>query len=239
MKKILLLTMFFLFLPSICLSDETIKGHYCYTYGDNESLKEARELTRTLAIRDAIESYRVFIESTSTVKNFKLTNDLLQMISSGYLKNVEVLEHTEKGRTICETIQAGISPKAVENLVKRAVRKRTKRFEELGLDNNGCLKILKVDDRSYSIGDQRYIKVIVKVLKRTGGLFTSSDQNEKPCFKICVDFFDYNGDPMGGSSKFVHTDFIEMLPGEIKALYIKKPSSDLKSFRIWLPRQQR
>ena len=45
MKRMLLLVIFVLFLPSIGFADEIIKGHYCYTYGDNESLKEARELT--------------------------------------------------------------------------------------------------------------------------------------------------------------------------------------------------
>ena len=31
-----------------------ITGHYCYTYGDKESMQEARTLTRTLAIRNAV-----------------------------------------------------------------------------------------------------------------------------------------------------------------------------------------
>ena len=62
-----------IFTVSNCYADEIIKGHYCYTYGDNESLKEAKEITRTLAIRNAIESYRVFITSASTVNNFQLT----------------------------------------------------------------------------------------------------------------------------------------------------------------------
>ncbi len=235
MKKLFIPFIFiFIFLLLIipgAFADEIIKGHYCYTYGDNESLKEARELTRTLAIRDAIESYRVFLESTSTVKDFKLTNDLLQIISSGYLKDIKVLEHVEKGRTVCDTIQASISPKAVENIIKREVRKRTKKIEELGLDNNGCLKILKV--KAYDA--KHSIKVVVKVLKRTGALFTSSSQNSKPCFKICVDFFDSDGDPMGGSSRFIHVSFTEMLPGEIKALTFSAPFN-AKLYRVWLPK---
>lgn len=64
-----------IFTVSNCYADEIIKGHYCYTHGDNESLKEARETTRVLAIRNAIESYRVFITSASRVANFQLTND--------------------------------------------------------------------------------------------------------------------------------------------------------------------
>lgn len=153
-SSLICLLVFFAFLVSLavpiqpCLADEIIKGSYCYTYGDNESLREARELTRTLAIRNAIESYRVFIESTSKVKNFQLTNDIVQVISSGYLKNIKVLEYTEEGRTVCETIQATVSPQAVENLLKIAVRKRTKRIEEHGIDSNRYLKIVATRKRS-------------------------------------------------------------------------------------------
>ena len=107
-----------MFLSSLCFADEIIQGHYCYTYGDNESLKEAREFVRTLAIRDAIESYKVFVKSASTVKNFKLTKDLINTISSGYLKNVKILEHTEEGRTVCETIQASVEPREIEKIIK-------------------------------------------------------------------------------------------------------------------------
>ena len=94
--------------PFLSSAGDIVQGHYCYTYGDNESLKDARELTRLLATRNAIESYRVFITSTSNVKNFQLTNDLVQIISSGSLKDIKVIEHKEQGRTICETIQAKI-----------------------------------------------------------------------------------------------------------------------------------
>ena len=189
-----------------------------------------------MAIRDAIESYRIFVESTSTVKNFKLTNDLIQMITSGYLKNIKVLKHTEKERTVCETIQASISPKAVENIIKREVRKRTKKVEKLGLDNNGYLKILKVKNALKGDTSWRrpHIEVIVKVLQRTGSLYPPSDKNLSHRFKICVDFFDSDGDPIGGYSKFIH-QYTDMLPGEIRAVSFEIPS-DVKSWRVWLPK---
>lgn len=110
----------FLLTSSLCFADDVIQGRYCYTYGDSESLKEARALTRTLAIRNAIESYGTFISSTSNVKNFQLMSDLIKMISTAYLKDIKVIEHKEEGRTICEAIQAKISPQAVENIIKEA-----------------------------------------------------------------------------------------------------------------------
>ena len=80
-----------LLLPTLGLADEVIKGHYCYTYGDNESLREARDITRTLAVRNAIESFGVYVVSTMTVKDFVLTDDLVNTISTGYLKDIQVL----------------------------------------------------------------------------------------------------------------------------------------------------
>ena len=96
-KYILALTLFFV---PICLNAETIKGHYCYTYGDNETLIEAKELTKSLAIRNAIESYEIYLTSSTKVTDFKLTNDIIQVLSSGYLNNVRMLEHTENNRRL-------------------------------------------------------------------------------------------------------------------------------------------
>lgn len=123
-SETLIMYIFLSFAAPMCFCDDTIHGHYCYTYGDNESLKEARERTKSLAIRDAIESYRVFVESMTTVDGFTLTDDLIQTISSGYLKNIRTIEHTEKGRTVCYTIQAIVAPSEIESIIKRQTNKR-------------------------------------------------------------------------------------------------------------------
>jgi len=232
MKNLFNLFLLFCFtiVPLKLLAGETIIGHYCYTYGDNESLIEARELVRTLAIRNAIESYRVFIQSTTNVKNFKLTSDIIQIITSGYLKNVKVIEHSEKGRTICETIQASIEPKALKNIIKREIKRRTKKIEEMGIDNNGYLKILNIKKLNNS-----KIRVTVKVLKRTGSLYFSSDRNKKPYFRICIDFYDSEGNPFEGNCSFIHTSSVEMIPGQITAVYFSIPSETV-SYRVWLPK---
>jgi hypothetical protein len=230
MKKGLFLLYLLLCMPSVCFADEIIQGHYCYTYGDSESLMEAKALTRTLAIRDAIESYKVFVESSSTVANFALTSDLVQLISSGYLRNIQVLKHDIKGRTICETVQASVSPQEIATVVKKLAKERAEQVEALGVDNNGCLKILKVKRK------EEEVSIVVKVLKHTGSLTGTHDQNLKPCFKVCVDFFDAEGDPMKGDSQFIHTSASEMLPGEITAVAFEIPWG-AKSFKAWLPKE--
>jgi hypothetical protein len=234
----LILGTLFIF-PTLSLADDIIQGHYCYTYGDNESLREARELTKSLAIRNAIESYRVFITSASTVKNFQLTNDLVQIISSGYLKNLEVIEHKEEGRTICETIQAIISPDAVENIIKKEIRERIKGTEEIGLANNGFLKILNIrkGGNPYSFSwppAKEAVFVTLKVLKRTGSLYPDYERKQKPYFRICIDFYDSEGNPIGGDSNFVHQNHTEMIAGQIKTTVFPIPK-DAQSWKVWLP----
>lgn len=122
--KIILLAVYLY--PISSFADDTISGHYCYTFGDNESLKEAKEITRSLAIKNAIESYRIFVASTSKINNFQLTNDLIQVISSGYLKDLKVKKHSENGRKICDTVEAKVSPQDVENALRDAIANRDK-----------------------------------------------------------------------------------------------------------------
>ena len=103
-------------------ADETIKGHYCYTYGDNETLKESRELTKKLATRNATESYRIYVVSKSKVKDFHFTDDLIDTISMGYLKNIRVTEHTEKDRTICETVEGEVNASEFDALIAQLIK---------------------------------------------------------------------------------------------------------------------
>ena len=230
-----------------CLADEIIKGHYCYTHGDNESLREARELTKTLAIRNAIESYRVFIESTSKVQNFQLTNDIVQMISSGYLKDIKVLEHTEEGRTVCDTIQATVSPQAVEKIIKREVRNRNRRIEQTGIDNNGYLKILSVWENKYEdetktiytgkpvMIKKRTINVRLKVLKP----LLEREMSKNPHYYVCVEYYDDDGNP--SSTEKVHvrdSGYIgkDLIAGEIITVTFFNQYGWSTPYRVWLPK---
>jgi hypothetical protein len=113
-----LLVLFLMSAVSLGFSQDTIQGKYSYTYGDKESLVEARQTCKDLAIRDAIESYYIFVESSTNVENYQLKEDLIQSIAAGYLKDLKILEQTEEGRTITITIQATVLPDEVKNLVQ-------------------------------------------------------------------------------------------------------------------------
>ncbi|MFC1822705.1 AMIN domain-containing protein [Thermodesulfobacteriota bacterium] len=231
MKKLILMTILILLFPGFALSDEIIEGHYCYERKGRESIEEARAMTRTLAIKDTVESSDIFIGSAGRVDNAALTNEILQIIISGYLSDLKVTEHTEKGGTICESIQARVTPEELMPVIERAMRKRAKRIEEQGIENNGCLKILKIEKKQDRYGQR--IEVVVKILKATGSLFHAAHRNKRPCFKINMDFIDPSGIPIGGESQFIHESDVEMLPGEVKALFFYPPAEG-KAYRVWL-----
>ena len=106
------------------LAQDTIQATYSYTYGDSESLVEARQTCKDLALRQAIESYSIFVESSTEVENFQLKDDLVTSIAAGNLKNVQILEQTEEGRTITMTVQAEVVAEEVESLVAELVASR-------------------------------------------------------------------------------------------------------------------
>jgi hypothetical protein len=98
-----------------------VVGEETYTYGDNESLVSARQVARSMAIRRAIESYQIFVDAASTVKDFQLKNDIIQTISSGYLHDLQVVEETAQGRTIHVKIRAYIAPNEIKAVLARAL----------------------------------------------------------------------------------------------------------------------
>ncbi|MEJ2629468.1 MAG: hypothetical protein P8078_13065, partial [bacterium] len=116
-KMIFLLCLIF----STVQAQDTIQGSYSYTYGDNESLVEARQTCKDLALREAIESYAVFIESSTKVENFQTKDDIVESISAGYLQNVTVVEQQEEGRTITMTVEAVVSPEEVKSIIDKLV----------------------------------------------------------------------------------------------------------------------
>ena len=108
---------------SVTFAQDKIQGTYTYTYGDKESLVEARQTCKDLAIRDAIESYYVFVESSTGVENYQIKDDMIQSIAAGYLKDLRIIEQDEEGRTISMTVEATVMPDEVQQLVQSLATK--------------------------------------------------------------------------------------------------------------------
>lgn len=100
-------------------SQDVIRGAYSYTYGDSESLVQAKQTCKDLAVRDAIESYYIFVESSTEVENATIKEDIINTLSAGYLKDLKVVEQTEEGRTISTIVEATVNPDEVQALVQK------------------------------------------------------------------------------------------------------------------------
>jgi len=120
-KRIIL---FVLLVASSLLAQDMIKGTYSYTYGDSESLVEARQTCKDLALRQAIESYAIFIESSTKVQDFQLKEDIIETISAGYLTHIKILEQNEEGRNITMTVEAMVDSSAVQSVIANQVNQQ-------------------------------------------------------------------------------------------------------------------
>lgn len=208
----------FALFSGIGFAEDIIQGQYCYTYGDRESLQEARELTRFLAIRNAIESYGVFISSASSVKNFTLTNDLVQIISQGYLKDIKVISHKEEGRMICDEIQASISPQAIENIMKN-IKGKVEEADIPDLPSNPCIRVVNIRK-----SEEGLIEVVVKAL------LLINYEVQASLRIVHIDYYDSKGNPIGRDGRFI----VEMTPGQIKSVTFSEPPEGTASWRVWL-----
>ena len=146
-KYMPVITILAILLAGVVNAAETIKGHACYHYSDNESLNDARDIALSMAKREALESYSVFVESSSVVENHVLKNDLIASLSAAVLKNLKVIGKSldTKNRKVCRTIQAKIEPVEVKKEIKQKIN-----FYEInkgnfptGLPETKYIKVLK------------------------------------------------------------------------------------------------
>jgi hypothetical protein len=206
-----------------------IVGDYRYFYHDPVSSAEARNIAYTEAVRLAIDSSRIFIDTTRSVMDPQLLNHLKQVIASGYLKDLQVLEESEKGRTVRVKVRATINPQEIKTVLEREIN-RGQGKEPPGLDQNRALKILSVREESDGT-----VAVVFKALKRLDWLNTAYDGSLRETADVMIDFYDEQGVPIGTerfpARKSSNGDM--MNPGEIGVAKFTKPSN-ARSYRAWL-----
>lgn len=101
---------------------EPVRGLGCYTYGDGETPALAHAAAKAEARKQAVESYRVYLQSASTVKNFQLEHDVVETASAAILQGEQVEKKEEKGREICITIAAEINPVEMDKLIQERIK---------------------------------------------------------------------------------------------------------------------
>jgi len=232
MKWICGLVAALLCLPVFCLAEEVpVQGRHCLSIGGDRSVEEARLLVHSLAIRKALEKTGV-LDEASVSESWIRADDLVQVILSGHVKDVRVLEHGETDEAVCETVEIRVDPEALREAVRREVRNRVEAIEERGLGNNGCLKLLAVQEDEDRYG--RRVEAVARVLKNTGALNSSEQRRRKPCFKVCIDFMGPGGVPVGGDARFIDESAEGTVAGEMRSLSFYVPK-EARSYRVWLP----
>lgn len=98
---------------------ETVRASHCYRYGDDEAFNKARETAINIALKQAIRSHRVFIESSTRIKNFQLDDDIIATTSVAMLKNTTVENEERKPQEICVTVTASLNTNSAEELIRQ------------------------------------------------------------------------------------------------------------------------
>ena len=173
-KSLFLYLSFILFFSASLFSNlygmEIVKGSACYRFSDSESIKVAREIALSMAKREALESYEVFISSTSAVENYTLKNDIIMNLSMGILKNVKINDKSDnlEQRKICRSITAEISPIEMKETIQAKAQAeqqqlaalRQKQEENLVNSRKPCLLFINGEKE----GQRLIIKQIVRPL---------------------------------------------------------------------------
>ncbi len=189
-KYITTITILAILLAGVANAAETIKGHACYHYSDNESINAARDIALSMAKREALESYSVFVESSSVVENYVLKNDLIASLTAAVLKNLKVIGKSEdtKNRKVCRTIQARIEPSEVKSQIKTKIKiyKRKKANFPSGLPENGNVKVLKINiDKS----------PVMRILSKNGFLVLTVWCKRHQSQRAIITWYDRDGIP--------------------------------------------
>jgi hypothetical protein len=192
MNKILVfLFPFFMgvFQVPLLIGGEVITGKGCYRFSDQESISVAREIALSMAKRDALEGYAVFVNATATVDNYVLKNSIISSVSASVLNNMKITskkENLEK-REVCREISAVVEEievkKEITSRIRLSQKKKNINFET-GLHEDRKIKILKIKRKKYKNGDS----IEMRGLCRQWGVMTS------PEFEIM--YYDEDGIPL-------------------------------------------
>lgn len=100
---------------------ETVRGHACYGFGDDQTPAQARRGAMIKAQEDAVRNHGVFVKSSSRIKNFQLEEDIIQTTSAAMLQEVTIEKEERKPQELCITLRAKISPISVEDMIKQRI----------------------------------------------------------------------------------------------------------------------
>ena len=212
MKNIIICILFVSVLPA--QKRVMIEGEAEYKFSDNETLIEAKSLCYNMALRNAVESYQIFVSSMTDVQNLQLRNDIIQTLSTGYLDDLTVVDEKidKVNNSIYYKLKAYIQPEPFKKALKQQVARKINFAKPDPITKGYYIEIINIRE---SDGD------IYVLYKKIG---------ENKYDVIMIDYFDRDGLPISGDKE--STEY-NLLHGEIRRTRFSKPAS-AKSYRVWV-----
>lgn len=153
---------------------DTVSGEACYFYGDRETLNAARFVAISLAKRDSLERYSVFMEATVNVRGAELKNRIVTVVSGRAMREVVVADKGENPgeRTVCRGIEARVEPAEVKALIAAVVGadKFRNAPPATGLPENENVRVIKVEEVSCPYDNETScLRVVAECRRNTFG----------------------------------------------------------------------
>jgi hypothetical protein len=221
------------FAPATATAEQNrleLLGAYRYAYQEPMSLADARKIACAEATRLSVDSSRFFLDATAHVADPPFLRDLAQKIVSGPLKDVQIVEQSDRGLTVSCRVRGYLDQDEARAVIVSEIT-RGAAGEPPGVDQNRALKILSTQD-----GRDGTVVVVYKALKRLDWLSTAYDGSLRETADVMIEYYNEQGIPVGADRHpaRVKPDGTEVMnPGEISSRTFKKPPGT-KSYRVWL-----
>lgn len=216
--------------PSLAFSEAPpveIVGDYRYAYHEPETVAEAKQVACREALHQAISTTAAVRERTASMVDSKSFHNLVHTLATKHVSDQQILQQSEKGRTVYCKVKAVFHPDEVE----RVLLAQTTAGAESGLEQNRALKILTVRE-----DPDGTVTIVYQALKRLDWLGTAYQGTLRETADVMVDFYDEQGTLLRSIShpaRKTATGDDVMYPGEIRTLKIAKPLNT-KTYRVWL-----
>ena len=177
-----------LLLSSLILGQDRvlIEGKAEYNFSDNETLIEAKSLCYNMALRNAVESYQIFVSSMVDVRNMQVRNDIIQTLSTGYLEDLTVVDEKidKVNNIIYYRLKAYIKPEPFKKALKQEVARKVNFARPAFIKETNSIRILQATKGG------GYINIVYQAKRQ---LDTSVQLN--------ITFYDSDGNPVGGDKR--------------------------------------
>lgn len=204
-----------------------ITGDYRYAYHEPETATEAKQHACMEALYQAVSNSAAVREQTASIVDSKLFRNLVQTLASKHVTDQQIVQQSEKGRTVYCKVKAIFHADEVERVLIAQATSGT----DPGLDQNRALKILSAREDA----DGTLI-ITYQALKRLDWLGTAYQGSLRESADVMVDFYDDQGVLLRSSrhpARKTATGDDVMSPGEVGTLKVAKPLN-AKTYRVWV-----